>query len=506
MKGTILKDEKRTYRKKSDQFGELIEGTSQVYCEFEPRDATTYQALAFWLAELGIQPKRDSSLLKYIRALSDVCMAVQASVDGRVFWPSGNDELNGPYTMKIARPLRKALTGRYLTKVQPSSKKDRLCAIYEIKLPDFGHPLRFKPHGLSPAIRVRSPKIRRAGKLTGGNNVGLKRFDQELVYRLQDEVRTIRSCMKQHPLTHPNGSKFSSITRIFHNANLNHGGRSYANYQNYPENERLTMKIDGESVCEIDIKSCYLAIIAGRHGVSLPNDPYAELPYIKNKKGEDFTIGRKLMKLMLSKIISVDGEPTKFPKGEERTTEDGERKTVSIKEIYSIPSKVTAKNIFSDIYTTYPFLRQSELSVFDLMKIESDIMTATMLQLALDDIPSYPVHDCLICKASDENEVLKALRNNLTNYIKSTPAIDITYADGSSKMINSAYPEGSIKYDEYNKYIHQKEEDFSVIDEEDSMNIRQASKSIEEQKSDPGQGFPPPSCLKYLNSPVQGKS
>ncbi|WP_185803195.1 hypothetical protein [Pontivivens nitratireducens] len=489
-----MKDENRTYKTYSHQFGNVIEGTSKVYCDFEPADATTYEALAFWLRELGIFPDRRTSEKKFIWALSDFCMAYMSSIDGRVFWPSANAEFtDSAYGGTFVRELKKALEGQYLQKVQPSSKRDRLCAVYKIRIPNFGHALKFKPHGLSPAIQVRSPKVPRAGHSTGGHKLSLKRFDQEEVSRLHNEVRLIRACMAAHPLNHPTGATFSTITRIFNNSDLEQGGRSYGSYQNHSESVRLSMTIDLEPVCEIDLKSCYLAIIAGKLSKRLPDDPYSILPYVQKHQGTDrFTEARNLMKLLVSKLLSVDGEPTSFPKGEKVRGEDGKVKTRTVKQKYNVPKKVSAKSLYDEIYQTYPFLKTCDLDVFKLMNIESNIMTATILQLALADVPSYPVHDCLICKVSDKDVVLEALRENLIHYLGAVPALDITYPNGTCQIYKADYPDHYTDYSEITNYPEE-DEDYSVIDDEDyqfledltDQELGEGRKGIEEEKYTP---------------------
>lgn len=490
-----MKDNKRTYTTTSAQFGDLIEGTSQVYREFEPADATTNAALEFWLTELGIKPDRPKSKEKYIRALSDFCMAHRYSIDGRIFWPSANAELSGnPYTGSIVRPLMKALKGRYMRRVQRSSKRDKLCAVYEANIPDFGHPLKFKLHGIGPVIKVRSPRLKKGGKTTGGQSLSLKKFNTEEIQNLQGEIRIIRACMARHPLTHPNGVQFRTITRIFNNASTNQGGRSYGTYQNYAESERLTMTIDNEAVCEIDIKSCYLSIMAGKRGISLPDDPYSVLPYVMKHElagSASYKQARSLMKLMVSKLLSSEAEASNFPQGDKIRTEDGGSTTLSVKQKYSLPKKLTAKKLYDEIYEVYPFMRDKNQSVFELMNIESNIMTATLLELALKDIPAYPVHDCLICKASDKDIVLAELRNNLKHYIGCVPAMDITYPDGECKLYKAEYPDHYTPYFKAKDSNPTKEDDNSLIDDYYEViepyfdNEGEERKGIEEENSTP---------------------
>lgn len=400
-------------------------------------------------------------------------MAYQSSLEGRIFWPSANSEFTGcRYTGAITRPLKQAMKNRYMRRVQRSSKRDKLCAVYETSIPNFGHPLRFKSHGLGPVIKVRSPKVRRGGKVTGGQNLSLKRFDPQEVQKLQNEIRTIRTCMAKHPLTHPSGVQFSMITRIFNNASIKQGGRSYGSYQNYSESERLTMSIDGEPVCEIDIKSCYLAIIAGRAKIRLPDDPYSALPYVlkhADTASEPYKQARNLMKLMVSKLLSVDGKPSTFPQGEKVKMANGETKTLTVKQKYNVSKKVTAKGLYDEIYETYPFLRTNSHNVFELMHTESNIMTSTLHQLALKDVPAYPVHDCLICKVSDKERVLEALKENLIFYLGSVPALDVTYPDGTCNIYKAEYPEHYIPCLGREEAILSQQDEADFIDDDYSV-------------------------------------
>lgn len=254
------------------------------------------------------------------------------------------------------------------------------------------------------------------------------------------------------------------------------------------------MTIDNEEVCEIDIKSCYLSIIAGKQGIQLPDDPYSVLPYVQryaDNGDEAHKRARNLMKLMMSKLLSVDGEPASFPQGEKVKSADGTTKILTVKQKYQVPKKVTAKSLYEEIYETFRFLKSNSHNVFELMNIESNAMTATLLELSLEDIPAYPVHDCLICKISDSKRVLETLRRNLHHYIGSIPAIDITYPDGSCQVYGADYPEFYTPYSE----IHAPErainvEQVSETDDEDYQVLEdysdyegQEQEGIEEEKS-----------------------
>ncbi|MDO6586121.1 hypothetical protein Q4543_11360 [Salipiger sp. 1_MG-2023] len=130
--------------------------------------------------------------------------------------------------------------------------------------------------------------------------------------------------------------------------------------------------------------------------------------------------------------------------------------------------------------------------MFELMNIESNIMTATMLHLALEDIPSYPVHDCLICKHSDSERVLEVLRDKLRQSLGAIPALDITDPKGICHTHKAEYPDHYINYPEYEgQNTTKEEEDFLLIDDDDYQVLEdfepegEEGKGIEEEKSCP---------------------
>ena len=83
----------------------------------------------------------------------------------------------------------------------------------------------------------------------------------------------------------------------------NKGGRLYSDgkgsYQNIPRPERLKMTIDGESVCEIDIRASYLTILHALHRVpfyvSTEVDPYqiSGIPGTSSRLGVPCALARR---------------------------------------------------------------------------------------------------------------------------------------------------------------------------------------------------------------------
>ena len=72
------------------------------------------------------------------------------------------------------------------------------------------------------------------------------------------------------------------------------------------------------------------------------------------------------------------------------------------------------------------------------MYVESACIVEALLDLANRKVPitAYPVHDCLICKESDEPRVVSALQKSVQLKVGSVPVLDVEYVNRKSKIIN----------------------------------------------------------------------
>ena len=100
--------------------------------------------------------------------------------------------------------------------------------------------------------------------------------------QLRDEVRELNSFLEGHTLEHGTHRGFF---RGYNNGDLegfafNKGGRLYSagedSYQNLTD--RLTMKIDGEPVAEVDVRASYLTILYAIQQCNFEGDPYVVTP------------------------------------------------------------------------------------------------------------------------------------------------------------------------------------------------------------------------------------
>ena len=85
----------------------------------------------------------------------------------------------------------------------------------------------------------------------------------------------------------------------------------------------------------------------------------------------------------------------------------------------------------------FPFIDEVRGSSGYLMYVESNVIVETLLALSNkpEPIPAYPVHDCLICKVSDEEAVISALHDSMHSTLGAVPVLDVEYSDGTPKII-----------------------------------------------------------------------
>jgi hypothetical protein len=186
----------------------------------------------------------------------------------------------------------------------------------------------------------------------------------------------------------------------------NLGGRLYSqgddSYQHMPSEQRLKMIIDGEPVCELDIRASYLTIFHAQRGhpLDLRHDPYRLLP----NSGEE---GRDVVKSFIAATFGNSEFPRKWPtqRASDFFSDTGRR----------LSTKYPIKIVREAVAQAYPLL--TELKRDDarppvwgeLMFVESNAIVKTMLALMNSGIPSLSVHDSLIVPQREENTATELL-------------------------------------------------------------------------------------------------
>ena len=422
----------------SDQFGELVEGEAFAEHEYEPADQYTREAVAGLLKELDLPYGKGKNPQKYVRCLSDALVAMRAARNGLFCWPMRNDNFTGEaYGADVARKVLDALMAEGKMRLhQKSSKNDKLARIYEADKSIVSSKLRFKCHGAGQPVIVRSKYVKRGKKKYGGQRLPRKNFLPEIA-KLEAQVQTINDFHKSHPLLLTNGEERARCRRIFNNGSLTVGGRLYGPWQQMGEDERLTCTIDGERLCEIDLKASFLsiahAIIDGKGDLGF--DPYSRVKCVKEANCE---VRKKqlrgLIKLLVVTYVSQslhhpENEALlKYPKGKGiRDKVTGEVEFISVRKQFDISEPVGFYK--SQILEAFPFLIDINRSPYDVMYMESEIMLTAIDNLNKKGIPAYPVHDCLLVKFVDKETAMEELIHSQVYHLGRSIHMDCSYFD-----------------------------------------------------------------------------
>jgi hypothetical protein len=259
------------------------------------------------------------------------------------------------------------------------------------------------------------------------------------ITKLREEVKELNDFFAEHILT-PASIKHIGWVRKFHLAHLpdfrwNKGGRLYsqpptkdANYQNVDEDTRLEMRIDGESVVEIDIGSSYLTIFYAWNDQQLDpeKDAYegilgdTDLDRIVAKSWINASFGNGALLSKWSKDLKKDLQDKLVRKGMAPSAFD--------------PNHYPVKMIKKRVLQRHPLLerwggkiRGRVRDYGDLMFTESEVVIGTMLVLKREHgVPSMPVHDSLIVPHTKRKLAEQLLKDQFRRKTGVVPRLDVS--------------------------------------------------------------------------------
>ena len=428
----------------SDQFGHLVEGEAFVQHEHEPADQLTRETVDDLLKEFNLPYGKGKNPQRYVRCLSDVLVAIRAAPRGLFCWPMGNESFTGEaYGADIARKVKDALTADgWMWKYQLQSKSDKLAMVYEADKTFVSPKLRFKCHGAGQPVIVRSKTTRRGNKKSEGKRLPRRGFLPKIA-GLEKQVQAINDFHKNHPLVFPNDVERSRCRRIFNNGSLTVGGRLYGPWQQMDEDERLTCRIDGERLCEIDLKASYLSIA---HAIlvdegDLGFDPYERVKCVKEANNKDRKHQlRGLVKLLVVTYVSQSMHHpekealTKYPQGKNVRDElTGVSEFFSVRERFDVCEPVEFYK--NQILEAFPFLINIQQCPYDVMYMESEVMLTSIDNLNKKGIPAYPVHDCLLVKLSDKDSAVEELIQSQIRHLGKIIHMDCSYFNEEGNKI-----------------------------------------------------------------------
>lgn len=213
--------------------------------------------------------------------------------------------------------------------------------------------------------------------------------DTSMTSAFRAEVRRINQHLKDHPC-HYSGQRrvnlmHDHVTRIFNNGDWNQGGRLYDYWpMNLPKGERHYLSIDGEPLADLDFGSCFVALLHVYDGTEF--DPDAPDPF----KIEGYEELRDVIKQCAYSILNASRRIKNYP--EDVAQEDRSRPPLRWKEMEEL------------IFLHIPLFQQyAYTSVgLTLMRKESDILIAVLLELIERGIGFIPMHDGIMIPESEK--------------------------------------------------------------------------------------------------------
>jgi hypothetical protein len=211
------------------------------------------------------------------------------------------------------------------------------------------------------------------------------------------------------------------------------GGRLYSYpqasecYQHLSEDTRLGMRIDGESVVEIDISSSYLTIFYAWCDQRLDTDADAYSGILGPTD-----LDRQVAKFWINASFGNGNLLTRWAKEFTSDFRDRLKKKGIPPEAFD--TKAYPMSLVKErALQRHPLLERWGGEIrgrvrgwADLMFVESKVIIATMQELMAKGVPSMPVHDSLIVQASKEALAADTLSHQFRAHTGVVPKLDVS--------------------------------------------------------------------------------
>jgi hypothetical protein len=207
--------------------------------------------------------------------------------------------------------------------------------------------------------------------------------------RFRAEVKRINQHLRQHPCHYAGKRKINlmddHVVRIFNNGDWQQGGRLYGYWpMNLPSGERPYLSIDGEPLADLDFGSCFVALLHVADGTEF--DPEAPDPFTISGYEEH----RDLIKQCAYSILNASKGISHYP---EAVIEKGSAPPLPWRQMEAV------------IFEHIPLFRKYSYSAIGLglMRKESDILIAILMDLIKEGIGFITMHDGLMIPRSKKH-------------------------------------------------------------------------------------------------------
>ncbi|MBV7381170.1 hypothetical protein [Maritimibacter dapengensis] len=287
-----------------------------------------------------------------------------------------------------------------------------------------------KAHGITPEnvgehyeknLSGRSPvelRARKRGKRKGtrGRRMRINRKDPKPVAFAQD-VQELNVFLATQRFTN---CETPNLVRIFNDGNQagfdwNRGGRHVIrgseSVQSMKRELRADVKIDGSKTAEVDFGSSQLTLAYALAGETIPEGDLYDIQGVP----------RLVVKRVVVAYIGKGSAPTQWPdhlKAEFREQYDKD-----------LTKQFVLKRVVSLIEQKHPVLKRLGglgLEINYLQFVESEIISSAMLDLMrVSEVPSVPIHDCLLVKKKDVQKTKEAMSTAFCDQVGVKPTLSV---------------------------------------------------------------------------------
>ena len=253
-----------------------------------------------------------------------------------------------------------------------------------------------------------------------------------------DRVKALNKFWKMHPLVLIDGNAAACAARVFHDGRIDAGGRFYGLWTGLEGSLRLKSTIDGEQVCQIDIRGSQPTLLSALLGVKLSgisdhgtwHDVYTQITGLWEHGvtvealiassadptlPDPFIRPRQIAKRVIMEIIGTGNVEKASPSSElveETGVTNDEWDLFKAKLVKAIPALKMLEPRYDEKGDISGYINGPGFLSYH----ESELILQTIEALHSQGIPAYPVHDCLIVRVQDAAKGVKVLKDTVCQY------------------------------------------------------------------------------------------